>query len=173
MEQENKSTGKVANDPKNLIFVKASDFTESMFKTLPRIKAVLKKTISKKGYTRCSLDIEIDKTFLSVSIQLTEVRFNYLRLKMGLETFDKSGREIYEYPFLVPFRFIKGQNSLGEYKSVEVILGQKLSETYFFNDSNEVGTLDILEADKRLKITWEARPDKLDVTDTLNSSWDN
>lgn len=172
MEQEKKTVvKKTANDPK--VFVKASELTEEQFRSLPKIKAILRKTKSKKGFTRCSLVIEIDKIHLVCSIQLSEARYNFLRLKLGREIFDKNNYEVYEFPFLVPYRFIKGTNSNGEYKSIELIMGQHLYETYFFNDFNELGILEILEEQKILNIDWYTRPDKVDVTETLNSKWDD
>ena len=170
MEQENKTTKKVAIAPN--VFVKASDMSQNQFKNLSRVKALLKKTISKKGYKQCSLEIEIDKTFLSISVQISDARYNFLRLKLERDIFDSNKREIFEYPFLVPYRFIKGMNSNGEYKSIELILGQFMSETYFFNDFNELGTLEILEEKKILDIDWVVRPDKVDVTATVNSKWE-
>lgn len=156
----------------NAKFVRASEFTEKMFKDLPRIKCTLKKVVSKKGFTRCSLEIVVHKTYIVPSIQLSEIRFNYLRLKLGLDTYDHNGREIYEYTFMAPYRFIKGNNTNGVYKSIEIILGKELSEMYFFNDKNEIGTLDILEENDELKINWLHRPDKIDVAETINNSWD-
>ncbi len=171
MEQEKKTVSKTANDPK--LFVKASDMKETEFKNLPKLVALLQKTKSKNGFTRCVLIIEVDKIHLVLSIQISEARYNFLRLKLEREIVDKNGREIYEFPFLVPYRFIKGMNSNGEYKSIELIMGQYLYETYFFNDFNELGTLEILEESKKLDISWYVRPDKVDVTQTVNSKWDD
>ncbi|XFA98150.1 hypothetical protein ACAG96_04525 [Candidatus Izemoplasma sp. B36] len=171
MEQEKKTVTKTANDPQ--LFVKASEMTEKQFKALPRLRATLQKTKSKKGFTRCVLIVEIERTHLVISIQLSEARYNYLRLKLGREIFDKNNREIYDYPFLVPYRFIKGMNSNGEYKSIELIMGRLMYETYFFNDFNELGILEILEENENLKIDWYVRPDKVDVTQTVNSKWDD
>lgn len=173
MEQEKKTEQAkkaTANGPQ--AFVKASDLSEAQFRKLPRMKATLHKVTSKKGFTRCSLVLEIEKTHLIVSIQLSEQRYNYLRLKLGREILDKNNREIFDYPFMVPYRFIKGSNPNGEYKSIELILGQYLYETYFFNDFNELGTLEILEETNRLTIDWYVRPDKVDITATVNSKWD-
>ena len=156
----------------NESFTKVNELTEEMFKELPRTRCTLKKTISKKGFSRCTLEIEIHKTYMIVSVQLSDIRFNYLRLKLGLETLDRNGREIYEYNFMSPYRFVKGFNSNGEYKSIEVIMGQHVSEIYFFNNKNETGTLDILEEKKALNINWYLRPDKIDVAETINSKWD-
>jgi len=171
MEEKKAVEAKTRKPLFNDSFVRVSELTEEMFKDLPRTRCTLKKSISKKGFTRCSLEIEIHKTFMVVSIQLSEIRFNFLRLKLGLDIFDRNGREIYEYSFMVPYRFVKGLNSNGEYKSIEIILGQNLSEIYFFNNRNETGTLDILEGKNDLKIKWFERPDKIDVSETLNSSW--
>jgi hypothetical protein len=84
-------------------FVKVRDLSEDQFKNLDRIKCTLKKTVSKKGFTRCSLDIVIDKTLFITSIQLPDVRFNYLRLKLNFDVFDRNGREIYDYTFMAPY----------------------------------------------------------------------
>ncbi|MCK7485800.1 MAG: hypothetical protein MZU97_09825 [Bacillus subtilis] len=57
--------------------------------------------------------------------------------------FDKqASRKSLEFPFLVPYRFIKG-TELERRVPIpsELIMGQFLYETYFFNDSNELGTL--------------------------------
>lgn len=173
--EKTKETGvkpSIQENKKNNTFIKVNELTEEMFKGLPRIKCTLKKTISKKGFTRCSLEIEVNKNFIKPSIQLSDVRFNYLRLELGLETFDRNGREVFEHSFLSPYRFVKGTNSNGEYKSIEIIMGQHLSETYFFNNKNETGILDILESKQLLKINWLTRPDKIDVVETLNSKWD-
>ncbi|MDC7244113.1 MAG: hypothetical protein PQJ44_09510 [Sphaerochaetaceae bacterium] len=177
MEKTNKTNNKsgiqtTKQEETKDVFVKASDFTEKMFKDLPRIKCTLKKTVSKKGYTRCSLDIVIHKTYIVPSIQLSEIRFNYLRLKLGLDTYDHNGREIFDYTFMAPYRFVQGNNTNGVYKSIEIILGKELSEMYFFNNRNEVGTLDILEENGELKINWLHRPDKIDVAETINNTWD-
>lgn len=169
MDQVQKDNKKVAVAP---IFVKASDMSEELFRSLPKMKATLKKKMTKSGYPRCSLDIEIEKTFLNVTIQLSEARYNFLRLKLNNTVFDKQGRELLEFAYMVPYRFIKGQNSNGEYKSLEIIMGHYLYETYFFNDSNELGTLNILEDTKKLNIQWYERPDKVDLTQTVNSHWE-
>jgi hypothetical protein len=170
---ENKSSIQKNNNLKqNNAFVKAADFTEKMFKDLPRIKCVLKKTISKKGFTRCSLEIVINKTYIVPSIQLSDIRYNFLRLKLGLDTFDHNGREIYEYVFMAPYRFVEGNNTNGTYKSIELILGKELSEMYFFNNKNETGTIEMLEDRGLLDINWLKRPDKVDIAETINSSWD-
>ncbi|MBI9008440.1 MAG: hypothetical protein JEZ05_00285 [Tenericutes bacterium] len=170
MEQE-KKTLKAVNDPH--LFVKASNMSEKNFLALPKLNALLQKTKSKTGYTRCNLIVEVEKTHLVLTIQLTEARYNFLRLKLNREVIDKNGREVFDFPFLVPFRFIKGMNSNGEYKSIELILGQFLYETYFFNDFNELGILEILEDTKKLYIDWYVRPDKVDITQTINSKWDD
>jgi len=171
MGPETKTVTKTVNNPQ--LFVKAADLKEKQYNSLPKLKAVLQKTISKTGYTRCVLIVEVEKTHLVITIQLTEARYCFLRLKLGREIFDRNNREIFDFPFLVPYRLIKGMNSNGEYKSLELILGQFLYETYFFNDFNELGTLEILENTKKLNIDWYVRPDKVDVTDTVNSKWED
>ncbi|MCK7485799.1 MAG: hypothetical protein MZU97_09820 [Bacillus subtilis] len=43
-------------------FVKAWELTEEMFKSLPRLKdRTQKDDLPKKGFSRCGLEIEIDK----------------------------------------------------------------------------------------------------------------
>jgi len=150
-------------------FVKLSDLTKEDFMTLPKRRIKLKKTVSKNGYTKCFLETIVDPILMTVSIEISEDRFNFLRLELGKEITDRMGREVLEYDFKAPFRFVKGKTTDGnEYMQLEIILGQYLYHNYFFADKDKRNVLDILESKRGLKIDWFDRPEAVDITETVN-----
>jgi len=151
-------------------FLSSKEITAKDFAELPEIKVGLIHQITKNNFDMCSIMIPLHD-MLNVKLPIKMVRFNVLRLKMGLPLKDNSGRERLEYHVSCKYRYIKGENSVGEYWSVELIFKQFLYQTYFFQSSDEKTILEDLQTSGELKIDWFVRPDKVDVSETINYDW--
>jgi len=152
-------------------FVKLQDITKEMFNDLQIINVKLSHTTTRSGYPRDTIYFEIHE-MLPITIQIKTTRYNVLRMKLGLPLKDKLGKPRTEYNLQARVRFVKGENEIREYKSVELIFAQFVYEIYFINDYNELQLLEMLEKNGELKIDWLTRPDKISESETINSTWE-
>ena len=157
----------VAQEIKRLDYVPLKDLTPEMVSKLQKMVFTIKKTISSKGFERCSIGFSLHPQLLKIDQQIDISRYNLFRLKLGLELHDQNNRERTEYNLKVPYRLVEGPTENGVYKSIEFILKPKLSERFFFKkDLREI--VEILEESGQLESPWYFQPEKLSLSETIN-----
>lgn len=154
-------------------FVKLQDLTKEMFESLPVMMVKLECKITRKKYKVHSISFGLHEQLLNnITIQIKEPEYNLMRMRLRLPLLDKLNKERNSYNLECRYRFVKGMNTNGEYKSIELIFDKGVYKIYYFNDYYENEVLTGLDQSKEIKIDWYDRPDKLDSTETINSSWD-
>ncbi len=137
-------------------FKKITDLTDDEIKNLPRISAIIRKRENKRS-KNIFYEIEVRfNEYLKMKTNLTETRFNLMKLKLGLD-FSKA-----EETLRVPVRLVKGlRKDDSEYHQVELILGKDVYETDIFFKSDELELLQLTIPN----IKFEVRPEKINNLD--------
>lgn len=159
---------KVVEVPEKKGFVPSSKISEDEFRNLPRINVSLLKTKSRKSNSIFyHLIVPVHPVWLKLDFNIGADRFNRIifSLRDVLEITDSRGNQKNEFNLSVPYRFIQGTSSSGQYYSIELIWKNHLTDTVFFKTADQINLLKDLQASGVLKIDWLDRP----VSDEVNS----
>lgn len=141
-------------------------------KDLPKFPVKLIRTFDKKKRERVSIQLQIHPVhYKALVIQdgneyITPEKFNALALALNLDYKDKKGRDVSEWNFNAPVRFITGPyaNSDDKYQAVQVIFGKEDFYTHFLtNDQKKL--ISRLESKNLVTIDWIESPEKVERID--------
>ncbi|HOI84496.1 MAG TPA: hypothetical protein PLP48_00340 [Acholeplasmataceae bacterium] len=178
IKQENKKEKAVQTQ--SIGYVKMDDLLNNytdQVKLLPKYNVKLRRLFSAKGREQVSILVEIHPEFYKALVlkdgtdYLSPERFNALALAIDLQYKDAKGRDLTEWNYKVPVRFITGSfaNSEGNYKAIQVIFSKTDFFTHIFQ-RDEIRLIDRLEEKKLIKIDWIQSPEKINNVDLVDIS---
>jgi len=140
-------------------FKKITELSEDEIKNLQRVSVILRKmefkTSKSVGY---QLEIRLND-LLKVRKNLTETRYNLLKIKLGLD-FKKA-----EETLRIPVRFVNGYTKNDfQYHQIELILKPGVYETYFM----EFDEVELMEATLSDVVRPFERPERIEDKDLSN-----
>lgn len=177
-------TEKTINKQEQPKFVELKDLTLEDVKKLPRFATKLKRSVNRSGLST-SITVVLNPLNLNIGLVSSELRngvtytlryfkpdrFIALVRALDLKQKDEKELDVNEWVINPVVRFVKGtyKNTEGEYHSIEIVFKQYKyhvhfltnDQLYILEDMASKGEL-IDAKGKKVKLTWEVRPEAID-----------